>query len=969
MRRSTLPRTLLAVLSTLALASAQLCSEGVQLQFALTGSLAIADGVASPSFDAGSRVSDLAVVHPSQGPAVFDLWTTSAAQVAYTLGRQSVVVVRDEDPSNMDPAEGFLNSTLAAAGPLPNASSPALRFAVSPNCTEGLLAVVTLMLEFDGQWCRTAVVPVSFALRCERPGCTDACALHGECNVSEGVCQCASPWEGSSCDTVLAGRDLCPGEELVAAFNVSWEVVATGTSYVSAGLTPLGGEEAIMTWHYFFTQGGTLSMGWPLFPSRLRLATYFSDGSSYPSFTTYYRVKDWSECGHNFTCSSDGQCAHGSCIDGRCVCTEAYWWSDCSRGCGVRPGVITEQQGTISSDDSGLNSPGYLNYGYCRWNVAPRGSSWDVIVLQLEEVDLSDGDTLAIYDGNGEDPDNTTEEVKPLITFSIKSKPRTYQVSARKLIVTFTADYTNTARGFVLKYSTMTLPRSLSRGQIAGIVVGCGSVFILVISVMGFLYRRSMTKIKRLEEELNSSAVTNVMGTPAEDAVRLLTDIKKKKTITEHDAASLATIITAIAHNRLFKVELKQRIVDGDVDSEVGGYLFTTLQEGGSFGSSSLSLRSLPGTEGRTAPALTSTEYLAISSALHSWAFDVTKYETDTILQITAMCIFDSEKCIACLGIDRNKLLNFVVALQSSNTNNPYHNNRHAADVMQCVNFLIHESEVEFTDIEVLSALIACMCHDYKHPGVNVTFLQQTLDPLVFKFNGVSVLESMHASEAFALLLQPEYNFVSHFSKEMTLEFHRNVVSLILSTDMSKHIEQLGQINARFAAGIISLVMMQMLMKFADISNPARPWSLCKVWCNCVTEEFFQQGDREKKLGLPVSPFMDRATTDKPKLQAAFIQYFVAPVFELVAQVVPTAQDTIGKHLRENAKEWSAMTTAVVAPRPSTTASMSRPGWDAKKSSSKVDVLDLKRSRNESFSRVKAISIATDAKDVERHAL
>ncbi len=40
---------------------------------------------------------------------------------------------------------------------------------------------------------------------------------------------------------------------------------------------------------------------------------------------------------------------------------------------------------------------------------------------------------------------------------------------------------------------------------------------------------------------------------------------------------------------------------------------------------------------------------------------------------------------------------------------------------------------------------------------------------------------------------------------------------------------------------------------FADISNPAKPWAICKDWTDLLYVEFFAQGDLEKQHNFPVS--------------------------------------------------------------------------------------------------------------------
>lgn len=54
---------------------------------------------------------------------------------------------------------------------------------------------------------------------------------------------------------------------------------------------------------------------------------------------------------------------------------------------------------------------------------------------------------------------------------------------------------------------------------------------------------------------------------------------------------------------------------------------------------------------------------------------------------------------------------------------------------------------------------------------------------------------------------------------------------------------------------------MSMVLHCADISHPAKQWDLHYRWTCQLLEEFFLQGDMEKKLGLPFSPLCDRNNT------------------------------------------------------------------------------------------------------------
>lgn len=62
--------------------------------------------------------------------------------------------------------------------------------------------------------------------------------------------------------------------------------------------------------------------------------------------------------------------------------------------------------------------------------------------------------------------------------------------------------------------------------------------------------------------------------------------------------------------------------------------------------------------------------------------------------------------------------------------------------------------------------------------------------------------------------------------------------------------------------------ILQIALKCADISNPCRPWDVSRKWSQKVCEEFYRQGDYERKLNLPVTSLCDRLTTSVPKIQA-----------------------------------------------------------------------------------------------------
>lgn len=50
-----------------------------------------------------------------------------------------------------------------------------------------------------------------------------------------------------------------------------------------------------------------------------------------------------------------------------------------------------------------------------------------------------------------------------------------------------------------------------------------------------------------------------------------------------------------------------------------------------------------------------------------------------------------------------------------------------------------------------------------------------------------------------------------------------------------------------------------------------------------MVEILFFQGDEEAKLGLPISPYMDRRNPQLAKLQESFINHLVSPLCSAMA--------------------------------------------------------------------------------------
>lgn len=96
----------------------------------------------------------------------------------------------------------------------------------------------------------------------------------------------------------------------------------------------------------------------------------------------------------------------------------------------------------------------------------------------------------------------------------------------------------------------------------------------------------------------------------------------------------------------------------------------------------------------------------------------------------------------------------------------------------------------------------------------------------------------------------------------------------------------------------------------------------CLGWTSKVVTEFFAQGDLEKDLKLPVTPFMDRSTACIPKQQIGFYNFVARPMFEAMDALIPMTGAL--NNLDTMYEYWSAQLPDDEPP-PSTTPASRRP--------------------------------------------
>ncbi|XP_072321927.1 cGMP-inhibited 3',5'-cyclic phosphodiesterase 3B [Eucyclogobius newberryi] len=334
-------------------------------------------------------------------------------------------------------------------------------------------------------------------------------------------------------------------------------------------------------------------------------------------------------------------------------------------------------------------------------------------------------------------------------------------------------------------------------------------------------------------------------------------------------------------------------------------------------------------------------EHEELMERMNTWNFqifdlvDTTGGKTGRILSYVTYTLFQDTCLFEIFKIPVREFMAFFCALESGYRDIPYHNRVHATDVLHAVWYLttrpipgfqqIHSEHVTGSDtdsdsgispgrvsyassksssisddsygcltwnipaLELMALFVAAAMHDYDHPGRTNAFLVATNAPQAVLYNDRSVLENHHAAAAWSLYLsRPEFNFLANLDHVEFKRFRFLVIEAILATDLKKHFDFLAEFNSKVndvnSPGIDwtnendRLLVCQVCIKLADINGPAKVRDLHLKWTEGIVNEFYEQGDEEGQLGLPISPFMDRSLPQLAKLQESFITHIVGPL-------------------------------------------------------------------------------------------
>ncbi|EFJ48257.1 3'5'-cyclic nucleotide phosphodiesterase [Volvox carteri f. nagariensis] len=330
-----------------------------------------------------------------------------------------------------------------------------------------------------------------------------------------------------------------------------------------------------------------------------------------------------------------------------------------------------------------------------------------------------------------------------------------------------------------------------------------------------------------------------------------------------------------------------------------------------------------------------------------AWQFDTWRLRDITHghpLSALGFYLIQRAGLIAHFSLNPVKVARLLRHIEAGYNDNPYHNATHAADVLQTLHVIIHGAQlhVHYLDqLGLLAAYFAAIVHDYGHPGLTNDFLVATSDPLAVRYNDKSPLENHHAAAAFSCMRRTGLDVLAPLTTDQKSTFRKQVIEMVLATDMKQHFSLLshfstvhrlasynkpaavaggpppsGSVGATSAdckaslelpaVSIASpsmldmapkpldeterLLSLQMVIKAADLGHLGEGFEVHKRWLSSLEEEFFRQGDKERQLGIPISPLFDRAKQGVSKSQVGFYDFVALPLLHALCSAFPGTQ-------------------------------------------------------------------------------
>ncbi|KAI9564201.1 hypothetical protein GHT06_007939 [Daphnia sinensis] len=300
---------------------------------------------------------------------------------------------------------------------------------------------------------------------------------------------------------------------------------------------------------------------------------------------------------------------------------------------------------------------------------------------------------------------------------------------------------------------------------------------------------------------------------------------------------------------------------------------------------------------------------------LHDYRFNDFSLEDEETLKACLRMFIDLD-LIGRFHINYEVLCRWLLSVKKNYRNVTYHNWRHAFNVAQMMFAIVTGTQwwKVLGEIEVLSLIMACLCHDLDHRGTNNSFQVKASSPLAQLYT-TSTMERHHFDQCLMILNSQGCQILGNVSSEEYEKIVKVLEEAILSTDLAVYFGKRGAFFQLVATRSYDWwqeshreLLRGMMMTACDVAAITKPWEVQWKVADLVANEFFEQGDIERtELKITPIDMMNREKKDQlPAMQVGFIDSICLPVYDAFSAVDEKLTPLLdGVH--SNRKNWQAL--------------------------------------------------------------
>ncbi|CAF0952498.1 unnamed protein product [Brachionus calyciflorus] len=302
-----------------------------------------------------------------------------------------------------------------------------------------------------------------------------------------------------------------------------------------------------------------------------------------------------------------------------------------------------------------------------------------------------------------------------------------------------------------------------------------------------------------------------------------------------------------------------------------------------------------------------------VDFGLYSFFFDENTLDEMGTLK-ACISMFGELELIDKFNIPYDVLCRFFLTVKKNYRPVAYHNWRHGFNVMSSMFTILTSGNFKkvYNDLEILSLLIACICHDLDHRGTTNNFQIKIQSPLA-KLYTTSTMEHHHFNQCIIIL----HNNMNNILMNLTPTQHSTAIDLIekaiIATDLALHFKHIDKFLEKsnspdkhvFESANEKELLSNILMTACDLSGGTKKWNCHFRLSQLVSSEFFIQGDLEKeKFKQEPIDSMNRNKSDKlPQMQIQFLNSVCVPMYHGLSLCNPLLKPMLDG-CNDNIKLW-----------------------------------------------------------------